>query len=293
MTKNNGLLVRGSAALVALTAVFAPLSLHAAAMNYSGGIDIDNIDPAGTGFPPGWFGIQYTGGTASAVTSLTTTTAPDVTGSTATVGGLYNVTFQDTHNGLGSLTDATNTFALVKEYVNVVPGSHYTSLGLSFIAEEFRLPNPSTPSSVQDSLVLQYLISSTPLNPLNPADLLLLSQDVDTPAGILWSPVFSTSTFQGDSSIGNGNFRNDGVPVLSSTWDTGEYLYLRWYDTRAGDAPGTTTILGQALTLQTLFATPIPEGVPEPSTWIAAGLLLGCVAFRSLKRKSVDAAVAA
>jgi len=288
MTTKSGLLLRGSCALLALAAIITPFT-DVSAVNYNGGADFDNIAPAGTAYPAGWFGIQYTAGSPSLVPSLTGT-VPSGTGTTT--GGIYNVTgLTDLGDGggttgLGTLTatDGTTTFALVKEYFNNVAGSSYTNITSSYVAELFRLGSVTTPGNT-DMLSLQYRISNTQLT---------LASDLGASPGAVgsgWSTVYSTSSFSGDNSVATVHVEPDGTG-LTTPWTTGTYLYLRWYDA-TGDGSAGTDIIGMALNRVTLTATPAPEGVPEPSTWIAAGLLLGCVAFRSLRRKSDDVMAAA
>jgi len=286
MTTKSGLLLRGASALLALAAAITPLT-HASAVNYSGGMDTDNIAPGNTTYPPGWLGIQYSGTAPSAfVGSLT---GPEPTSNNTAGPGLFSVTELTNLNsagttGIGSLSSGETTFALVKEYFNTTPGSAYDTINYDYVANLFEQgPDPSLTST--DSFRLQYRISSSQLTLLTD-----LGGNVAVGGGNGWTDLSGT-TFNGANEANSANFVQ-GSAGLSTLWTQGTYLYLRWYDV-TNSAPGNTNTIGMALNQVRLEATPTVTGVPEPSTMIAGGLLLGCVAFRSLRRKSDDVMAAA
>jgi hypothetical protein len=81
--------------------------------------------------------------------------------------------------------------------------------------------------------------------------------------------VFNATTTQTFDSNGGKVFGGGTV------WGPKTYLYVRWYD-------AAQAVNGRGLGINSVKIT----AVPEPATWVAAGLLLGCVGLGSRRRKA-------
>jgi hypothetical protein len=235
--------------------------------NYSANFDL--LGPTGTdtaviGAGSGsadWFGTQVTGfdPILSQITYGRTTTVGTTNGSTD-VDGLYNI---------GAATGADRALGLQGQGRWVGIELFNTTQLLNEFRLNVTLEAWRVASSGASTWDLQYQVSSTQLPNLQSGNWSLLRDFSFNSA----DPQFNGLTPVQTVSTG-------GFTVNNINWGANQYLYFRLQSTSNSDSTvGFDTFEFQA--------------VPEPSTWIAGGLLLGFAAFTQFRRRNVAAEVAA
>jgi hypothetical protein len=256
-----------ASALIAMVCMV-PSSKAQTAISYTGGLQTYTIDPAGTTLPAGVQLVSTNNLGASSFGSLSAGTGGatgfyNAGGSTAfTTNGASSGT-----TGIAMVVDANTSESTVVALQNTT-GKSFSALTLSAIVQSL--------SPAAGAIYVQYFISTIAPNAITAGTLANNSGGATSVFG--WSATSAALTAN-VSGTGNTqqlsttfNFNTNG----DNSWDNNDYLYIRFYDPASSTSPE-MSILGLQVT-----------GVPEPSTWLTAALLLGFVGWRAIQKKKAS-----
>jgi len=127
------------------------------------------------------------------------------------------------------------------------------------------------------NFLLQYRISSTPLANLAAGGGTWLTMPVSAATSIVYpTAVAAGDVYTHDGPVGPVSTISVTSNLGGISWTPNSYLYIRLSNTSDTDtAAGFDNVSFQA--------------IPEPSTWVAGGLLLGFAAFTQIKRRKAAA----
>ncbi len=226
---------------------------------YSGGIFSENFNLAGadgttTILPAGFFGL-----TSPAVVSDLKTFRANASGS---VNG-FSLFGPANERAFGTSNPGANTQYLSLEIRND------STLNRPLVATTFNLENYGATPNETFELFAYISAPGTPLTAIGMQDRLDGSVFGDNFFSLSNNPLTLPTP-------GNSTAQSVTIPAINGrTFVPGSYLYLAFKD----NSLGSSAFALDNFTLQ---------AVPEPSTWIAAGLLLGTVGFARVRRSKAN-----